>query len=178
MSPIAYLFCGDDEPCDIPCIRKSEAEAGINDTHRLCVLRYSELNVTRLDGMGRRQPPRGSGPCVIQIINGERHAFTDQRFTEWIEEYTEYLGSQCSASDITRTHIRSTMGAGKIKVSEVLGGMDRAVGGREEPAQVSSQKPKVSAHGSQRPNVGACSASIQLMEPDCFLEEFAQDGKR
>ena len=186
MSPIAYLFCEDDEPCEYPeSIRQSEEEAGIEDANRLFVLRYSELNVTRLGGMGRRHPPQGSGPCVIQMINGKRHAFTDKRFTEWIEEYIEYLGSQGSETeldlDLARPHIRSTMGSGKIKVSEVLGGMGRSGGGggREETSrEAPSQKPKVSANGSQRPNVGACDTSIQLMEPGCFLEDFPQDGKR
>ena len=183
MSPIAYLFYDndDDEPCEVlETVRQAEEKAGIKDKQRLCVIRYSELDVARLGGMGRQQPPPGSGPCVIQIIDGERHAWMNQRFTEWIGEYIEYLDSKSSESVPVQqqTHVRSSMGAGKIKVSEVIGHGGR--GGEETRQEVPSQSAKASATKSrgEAPDVGACDSSIQLMEPDCFLEDFAQDGKR
>ena len=187
MSPIAYLFCEDDEPCDTAGVRHAEDEAAVGAKERLSVMRYSELNVTQLNGMGRRQAPQGSGPCVVQIIQGKRHAFTEHRFTEWIGEYIEYLGSQVPDTSLNRnTHIRSTMGAGKIKVSEVVGrsnematdGDPRGSGRDVEAKPPATAKGKVSANSSKRPDVGACSASVQLVEPDSFFKEFAQDGRR
>jgi hypothetical protein len=174
-SPIAYLFYGDDEPCDIACIRQSEDEAGIDDTQRLCVVRYSELNATRLGGMGRRQPPRGSGPCVIQMIDGERHDWLDRRITEWTEEYIEYLASKCSEIGPKQ---RSAMGGGKLNVKDIIDnaradGAERAESVQQGRPQSAKESAATKSRGAS-PDVGA--TSIQLQELDCFLQDFANDA--
>jgi hypothetical protein len=176
MSHIAYLF-HEDALDDIKLIQEAEHRAGVSVGSRLSVTHYADLDVGRLHDIGRQKPHPGSGSFIVQIINGERHVFsdtdTDNRFTEWIHEYTEYLQLSDDVVDPipNRQHHRPAMGGGgKVNLAHVIG----------RDSEVTKPKgAKVSVNGTKgRPDVGGCSTSIQLMEPDAFLEDFAQNGRR
>jgi hypothetical protein len=165
MSPIAYLFY-EEVLEDLVHIR--DAEEAANAEERLLAIKYCALDGDHLKKLGRREPPPGTGPFVIQIIRGERHSFTGDQFNVWVREYMEYLNTATAPAADRGTHIRSTMGAGKIKVKDITG----------PPVQSPKSTTKVSVTTGSRPNIGESSTSIQLMEPDAFLEDFAQDGRR
>jgi hypothetical protein len=166
MSPIAYLFY--EEALD-DLVRIRDAEEGANTADRLHAIKYSALDAEHLQQLGRREPPPGTGPFIIQMISGKRHAYTGDHFQEWIQEYMEYLLRPPPEPVPDRgAHIRSTMSTGRINAKEFTA----------PPAPMPKSTTKVSTTGNRGPgtDVGEASTLIQLMDPDAFLEDFEQNG--
>jgi hypothetical protein len=156
---IAYLF-HEDASDDIQRIREAEDNGSVPASQRLSVIQYNEPN---------GHPNQiGSGSFVVQIINGTVHVYTKNRLSVWIEEYLEFLRNNKDASSPARNDIRSTMGAAKVSVSEIL---DNGI-----TIKTSKQTNDRWVEISSRPDVGVCSTSIQLLAPDTFIEDFAQNG--
>jgi hypothetical protein len=167
MSHIAYLF-HEDVLDDVKRIHEAEDNGSVPASQRLSVIQHNAAKT-----WWHAHPNQiGRGSFVVHIINGTVHVFTKNRLSVWIEEYLEFLRNNKHASSPPRNDIRSTMGAAKVGVSEIL---DKNSVAMAMDAIKPSKRTRVPVNILSRPDVGVCSTSIQLFASDTFLEDFARD---